>query len=355
VTQLCTVRGCRIRNRHLGDCDDDRCGGCLPRVADEGYTCDHDVDRTAARLTEMAQLAPDARLVAAGLVRHGAGGGASGKPGSRPPLNSGATDALDAIQNRLTTLARDIAETRGLHFAGTYRMDLRVPDPLAEACSWLSGQMRWLRHAVDDQGSPVAPDVFAEIADCAGRMRSLVNGPAVQKFLGPCGSTIAWEGDDSEIEVNLDEPCAGDVYGNPGAEMGSCRTCGARWSVAKRQAWLDAEVREHAYRAAQIADAYGVNENSIRTWSTRIRPDTGQPALASWWRTDEGLLVPWTDPEGGTAEGIRAELAARGPRLHFVGDVLDLAAAAAARRETERAKRARREAAALAAESEDAA
>jgi hypothetical protein len=38
---------------------------------------------------------------------------AGGKPGSRPPLNDGATDVVHEVQNMITTLARDIAETRG--------------------------------------------------------------------------------------------------------------------------------------------------------------------------------------------------------------------------------------------------
>jgi hypothetical protein len=69
--------------------------------------------------------------------------------------------------------------------------------------------------------------------------------------------------------------------------------------------------RAHAFRDREIADAYGVNVKTIRTWVTR------------------GHLVP----HGHDADGR--------PLLN-VGDVLDLAAADAARRETDRAKRARR-------------
>ena len=339
MTQLCAITGCRIRDRHLAGCDDDDCRGCLPRVAEEGYACTPCVDRVDGWLAEIERLAPDARLVAAGLVRTTIGAGGGGKPGSRSPRNDGATDALDEIQNALTTIARDIAETRGLQRLAEGSTHT---DPLVRACSWLHGQTRWLRHAVDDQGGPVAPAVFAEIRENASRMRGLLNGPAEQKFFGPCGSEVGWDDDDNEYR--LDQPCTGDVYGRPLAEYASCRTCKARWKTEARAAWLNGEVRQRAFRAAHIAEAYKVSADSIRTWSTRPRRDTGEPPLASWWRTDEGLLVPWTDPEGDAAQ-IRAELAARGPRLHFVGDVLDLAAAAAARRETERAKRARREAA----------
>jgi hypothetical protein len=182
--------------------------------------------------------------------------------------------------------------------------------------------MRWLRHAVDDQGSPVAPDVFAEIADCAGRMRSLVDGPVVQKFLGPCRSTVAW--DEGGNEVALDQPCAGDVYGHPGAESGTCRECKGRWPVAERQDWLDSTVRTEAFTARWIAEAHGLNVKTIRTWAFR-----GQ--LKSYWRTEAGIIADWADP----AEGQDRE------RIHYVGDVLDLAALDAARRESNRSRKAR--------------
>ena len=79
----------------------------------DGYACGGCASRAAGHLAAIIDLTDDARAVARGEVRRGGGGG-SGKPGSRPPLNDGATDAVDAVQNTLTTLAREIAETRGI-------------------------------------------------------------------------------------------------------------------------------------------------------------------------------------------------------------------------------------------------
>jgi hypothetical protein len=95
--------------------------GCGRPVVD-GYAAQACTDRAAAQLAEIADMTPAARLVAAGLVRRG-DRGSSGTPGSRPPLNDGATDTLHEIQNALTTLARDIAETRGLEILpdGSFR------------------------------------------------------------------------------------------------------------------------------------------------------------------------------------------------------------------------------------------
>jgi hypothetical protein len=280
------------------------------------------VKQTDDRLTEMRALLPDALAVAAGLTRRGEGGG-GGKPGSRPPLNDTATDALDEIRNALTTIARDIAETRGLQ---NLRIGPTHPDSLAQACVFVSGQMNWLRHAADGQGTPYAVSVFSEVADCASRMRGIVNGPAEQRYLGPCGATIQV----SEHPLDADglrtggvlAECDGDVYGRVGAQHGTCRTCGAQVDQAERRAWLDDEVRQHSYTAAEIADAYGIKANTIRQWLSR------------------GLLA------------THGEL--NGRPLLKLGEVLDLAAGDKARREEARAARARR-AAVRAAENEDAA
>jgi hypothetical protein len=113
MTQLCAIPNCRQRNRHLPTCTDD-CLGCLPRLATEGIVCEAHVGWARDDLGWIIRLAPDARRAAYGLVRHGSGGG--GKPGSRSPGNDDAMDAINAVQSALTTIARDIAETRGLTF-----------------------------------------------------------------------------------------------------------------------------------------------------------------------------------------------------------------------------------------------
>jgi hypothetical protein len=234
-----------------------------------------------------------------------------------------------------------------------------VTDPLIAAARFLTAQLDWLRHATDEQGGPYAASVFAEIRDCASRMRAVVEGPADRRYLGPCGAvrTDGWaEEDGTDITVTLEErTCYGDVYARDGAPAGRCRTCGAEVDTGERRAWLDAEVRSHTFRAIHIAQAYRISVDTIRSWATRPRPDTGQPPLASYWRTDRGLITPWVDPvldpalKGDELKArlgeISDEIKTRGGRLHYVGDVLDLAAADAARREQARAERARRAAA----------
>lgn len=177
-----------------------------------------------------------------------------------------------------------------------------MTDPIARMAQFLAGHVEWMRHRQE------ADEFLNAVEACLRVVRGLARGPSEQKYLGPCGAETSI--------ATLDNPeltfaCDGDVYAYRGAKVGRCRTCGAEVATSEREAWLDAEVRAHAFRDREIADAYGVNVKTIRTWVAR------------------GHLVP----HGHDGDGR--------PLLN-VGDVLDLAAADAARRETDRAKRARR-------------
>jgi hypothetical protein len=203
-----------------------------------------------------------------------------------------------------------------------------MTDPLIAAAQFLVTQLPWLAHATDEQGGPYAASVFAEIRDCASRMRAVVEGPADRRYLGPCGAT--W--DIGTLE-NRDQTltCEGDVYARDGAPAGRCRTCGATVDTGERRAWLDAEVRSRAFRAAEIAGAYGINVKTIRSWATERQA-----------RYDHsGTQVEAARPAKLHVHGWDRD----GRPLFLVGDVLDLAAVDAARREQARADRARRAAA----------
>jgi hypothetical protein len=220
-----------------------------------------------------------------------------------------------------------------------------VSDPLIAAARFLGSQLEWLRHATDAQGQPYAVAAFAEIAQCAGRLRGLVNGPAEQKYLGPCGAPQIdvvpisdGEGSWDMTEVASGEPCDGDIYGPRGGSRGRCRTCGAEVAQADRQAWLDGEVNasDLAWTAAGIAHALHLNAKTIRSWATERRAPNGvmlrRAKLATYWHNGT-QLVPWVDPLPG--EDVKA----RGDRLHYVADVARLAAEAADRRAAERARK----------------
>jgi len=189
-----------------------------------------------------------------------------------------------------------------------------VTNPIVAAAQFLQAQLPWLRHASDEQGTPLAVTVFAEIADCAARLRGLVDGPqAGLKYLGPCKmplATIAAYGPHPEQYVE----CNGTVRWRPGSVTARCDTCKTEHDPAQRQAWIDDVRREFLYTATEIAEAYpDIKANTISKWASR------------------GLLE---------ARGKHGN-----SPLYLVGDVLDMAAGDAARREEARARRAARQSA----------
>jgi len=341
VSLLCVIPGCRIRGRHLPACEDGKCDGCLPRQTENGYSCARCASLAAQNLESVAEVAL-AVSDAANRLSSGSGGGGPGKPGSQLPLDLGARSRLDRVTASLNGWARHVAEERGVHLpeaptpvtpppgplcrtryecthdsCKAMRDQEQAPPMLAVVARWLVGHLDWLAHR------PEVDEVFADFAACARVLSGVVRAPRESRYLGPCGSTVGWDDDGNEYE--RDEPCKGSVFVPLGGGTGTCRTCKARWPADDRQKWLDGEVRAAAFTARDIADAHGVNVKTIRTWANR-----GQ--LASYWRTETGIVAAWTDPpDGETRE-----------RLHYVGDVLDLAAADKARLAGDQAKRARR-------------
>jgi hypothetical protein len=201
-----------------------------------------------------------------------------------------------------------------------------VTDPIAKLALWLAGHVEWWRHR------PEADEFLSDVEACLRIVRGLARGPSEQRYLGPCGADLGdmfgrgCGGDVFEYAPPADSVCAGDVYAHRGAQRGACTTCGAHVATAERQAWLNELARSHAFTDRQIADAYPqLNVKTIRSWRDRGK-------LKTYYRNDQGIVVEWADPP----DGVERE------KLHYVGDVLDLAAADAARRETDRSTRARR-------------
>jgi hypothetical protein len=196
-----------------------------------------------------------------------------------------------------------------------------MTDPIIAAARFLLAHdnLEWLRHRQE------ADEVLTTIDACARVVAGIARGPAPQKYLGPCGALCEpWSDEHGAVHTE----CPGDIYGRSEGNTGRCRTCGAEVDQADRRAWLDGEVRAHAFRAAEIANAYGINVKTIRSWATERQA-----------RYDHsGTCVQ-------TARPAKLQPHARdrdGRPLFLVGDVLDLAAGDAARREEARAERARR-------------
>lgn len=288
-----------------------RCGRPMPDVA---YACQSCAYRAGDQLHTIADMTDAARDVAQGRARRGPSSSSSSE--SRLPLNLGATQRLDAVQGNLGGWARHIAATRGIREP---QAETLADDLVAVVALWLAGHVDWMRHRQE------AAEFLGDVDIAARIVSGIARGPTEQQYLGPCGAPEQVEVTGlgtAEREYIDGKPCEGDIYAARGSRVGRCRTCRAEVATSEREAWLDGEVRTRAFRASEIANAYRINVNTIRSWAAR------------------GQLVPH-----GHDTDDRPQ--------YNVGDVLDLAAADAARRATEQSKRARR--AATKAENEDAA
>jgi hypothetical protein len=312
------------------------CVVCTKPMGDTAYACTGCMARAGYRLTEIADMVPAARDIAHGLASHDNGGGHS-KPGSRLPLDLGATARLDAVQKTLTKWVDHIGVTRG-QMRPWFALQ---GDPITIAAYWLSSNLEWIRHQPDrepdDQGNTWGAEQFlGDVEACARVVRGIARGPAEQKYLGPCGAVRTdvvplsdGQGSWDLTEVMTDSPCEGDVYGYPDAATGRCRTCKAEHDQAERRAWLDEQTTDLAAPARDIAYSLGINVKTIRSWATEIVTETGyvvrRAKLRTYYRQGEHV-VPWTGrPEGMSDAGWKAETERRGPRLHYVGDVRALA------------------------------
>jgi len=220
-----------------------------------------------------------------------------GKPESRMPINLTALSRLDATCERLNMWASLVTRHRT---GGTW-----VPPYRWYAATWLRDHLEWMRHRAD------AAHFYEDLAAADRLIRGLANGRPERRYLGPCGA--AGEIDTSMAtgpmggirQVHVGLTCNGDVYTQVGDTTGHCNTCGTRYPVAARRQWLDDVVRDHLFTASEISAAYPIKRNTINQWAAR------------------GRL---------TAKGMRVRPRPDTP-IYRLGDVLDLAAADAARRE----------------------
>lgn len=255
------------------------CAICSRPVADTAWACTTCGQQATARLDAIADLAEPARDVAHGQARRGPA--VAGSNGGGLPINLSATARLDATANTLIGWVRIVSTDKGggLQLTG---------EPIADAARYLATHTGWMRY------QQWAAEAFADFDAGARVLRGLIDGRPGRRYLGPCDS----------------DGCAADLYAPYGASRATCRTCGTDHDVADRRDWLDQLARDHAYTATEIQEAYGIPAGRIRVWAHRTR------IVAT----------------GTTAEGWP---------VYPLGQVLDLAAADAARRATQQAKRAR--------------
>jgi hypothetical protein len=209
---------------------DNLCVRC-DRPTPDGYACSSCAYRAGDQLHELADMAPAARDVAHGLSRRAGGSGGSGKPGSRLPLDLGATSKLDHVQSRLSTWVGEVAHGRSRPIPAPRHLG---DDPIVLWARWLSGHVEWVRKTDD------AERFLTEVDECLRAVRSIARGPSEQKYLGAARGQLVPHGHDAE-----DRPLfnVGDVLDLAAAD------------AARRATEQAKRARRAAAKAAETEDA----------------------------------------------------------------------------------------------------
>jgi hypothetical protein len=254
-----------------------RCG--RPIRADTAYVCHRCGQQLAQDLAEAAGMVHEAQVTIARLDRFGSGGGS--RSSTEPlPVNLAAAERYRQIEGTALLWSVRIARKRG----HTYAIE-----GLADQFNWLAGQVDWLRH------QPAGGLAMDDLAEACRNLRRLIDCPVPLEYAGPCNTPV----DDGQA-------CQQDLYAAPGAAFITCRECGAVHDSAGRRAWLLGQVEDRLATAATCAAA--ITGLGVEVTSAQVRGYAHRARLAA-----HGTDV-------------------HGRPLYRVGDVLDLAVEAHARR-----------------------
>lgn len=192
MTEHLCATACRIPKRHLPDCTDDACRGCLPALAADGMElCRYHCDRIGADALEAAKLDGDLALALTGQGEPGVRGDHGGLS-----LNDQAAEARTMLRAILSGWCRLIAEERGIELPGFRRGGEWVITDSVEAMGrYVAHHAQWLA------AHPAAADASAELRDLLRQCRAAAypSGtrvidiglcPVVDNDQMPCGGKL---------------------------------------------------------------------------------------------------------------------------------------------------------------------
>lgn len=164
---------CTIPRRHLDDCNDDKCRGCLPGLAADGLMlCQHHADRIPSDAQKAAEIydAVLDRLSGGSHEEHEKTSG--GEKGVGLSLSPAAVEVRDSIRATLVSWCRLIAEERGFN--------LPANDVTAMG-AYVARSGQWLA------AHPAAADASSELAELVSRAHPVAYPAGVRVIeIGPC-------------------------------------------------------------------------------------------------------------------------------------------------------------------------
>jgi hypothetical protein len=205
------------------------------------------------------------------------------------------------------------------------------------AVEWLRANVRAIRQ--DDQARAVLRDLL----DAARRVEQAIDRRDPEVYAGPCDAPeYVIEHPDGTVEPGSSLICGTDLYARFGDTHVTCRSCGYRYDVAERKAWLLDQVREVWARPAVIVAALTslnmpLSQDRLDKWISRDREQhgSGRPRRVPYppilqvgtdYVDEHGrdVMVPLLNAEGEpvVVDGVPV-LKQAGRALYRVGDVID--------------------------------
>jgi hypothetical protein len=283
MTLLCAAT-CTIPSRHLDDCTDQSCRGCLTaRAADGLLLCPHHTRLIPDLAVNAAKLYG---LLASRLLPGAAQGEkTSGSKKGAPTPDDEVMHARFLIQRTLVVLAKRIADERGVSAPLRWsirRLPAGVEGP-ANRVARATGHRNALAEFIGRHAEWLAaqPDAghLCDLLLHIGR----VNGP-VWRLAYPHRADRLYVGD-CPLPMDDDQPCGSRLYQVPDQPLITCQGCGTAETIEQWERWLypDGDSAE--------VDAYAGARALSRSW---FRPV--DPGLIRQWQ-HRGKVLPVTEPD----------------------------------------------------------
>ena len=223
----------------------------------QGLLDDHCTTRLERDLGDVAAIVAELDITISKQAKIGNASGPGGLARERTPVNWGAAQVADDLQNTLTTWARDVDSYTDAHL-GRWAS----PSQAAAACL--------LNHIDAIRRHPAVNELVDEVTDAIQQARRVVDRPADRIYLGQC---FVENPDEDGEQVT----CMAELYARPTAFEVQCRVCGTEHPVAERRAWLLKRAEDMLFTVQQAAQMVGevghirVTEAAIRGYIHRKR------------------------------------------------------------------------------------
>jgi hypothetical protein len=218
-----------------------------------GLLCASETDRLERDLGDVAAIVAELDITLSKQARIGNATGPGGLARERTPINVGAMNAADDLQNTLTTWARDVKPAWGL---------LSYGHPSMVAARILLAEIPAIRR------HPAVEELVDEITDSIAQARRVVDRPADRIYLGQC--LMETSDDEGRIVTCLEE-----IWARSGASETTCKVCGTEHPVRERRAWLLKKCEDYLFTVKDASEMLGevgritVTQASIRGYIHR--------------------------------------------------------------------------------------